>query len=91
MDWNLPKIIRDTVSDEKINKSLADANLPQQIEDAFKKENLKKDIAKKVSVNLKGQIEKRAEDIKYTIESRKALCAAAKATDPFDLAFRARP
>ena len=54
MDWNLPKIIRDTVSDEKINKSLADANLPQQIEDAFKKENLKKDIAKKVSVNLKG-------------------------------------
>ena len=70
MSWNLPKIARDTVSDEKINKSLADANLPLQIENAFKKENLKKDIAKKVSVNLKGQIEKRAEDIKYAIESR---------------------
>lgn len=70
MDWDLPEIARNTVSDNKIDKSLADAKLPQQIEDAFKKEKLKKDIAKKVSVNLKGQIEKRAEDIKYAIESR---------------------
>ncbi len=70
MGWNLPRIARRTMSDDKINKSFADANLPKQIEDAFKKEDLKKDIVKKVSANLKGQIEKRAEDIKYAIESR---------------------
>ena len=70
MEWNLPKIARQTMSDEKINKSFADANLPKQIEDAFTKADVKKDIINKVSANLKGQIEKRAEDIKYAIESK---------------------
>lgn len=70
MSWNLPKIARKTMSDDKINQSFKDANLPKQIEDAFKKPELKKDIVKKVSSNLKGQIEKRAEDIKYAIESK---------------------
>lgn len=70
MGWNLPKIARQTMSDEKINKSFADANLPKQIEDAFTKADVKKDIINKVSANLKGQIEKRAEDIKYAIESK---------------------
>ena len=70
MGWNLPKIARQTVSEEKINKSFADANLPKQIEDAFTKADVKKDIVKKISANLKGQIEKRAEDIKYAIESK---------------------
>ena len=57
MEWNLPKIARQTMSDEKINKSFADANLPKQIEDAFTKADVKKDIINKVSANLKGQIE----------------------------------
>ena len=70
MGWNLPKIARQTVSEDKINKSFADANLPKQIEDAFAKADVKTDIVKKVSANLKGQIEKRAEDIKYAIESK---------------------
>lgn len=70
MGWNLPGIARKTMTDEKINKSFSDANLPRQIEDAFKDAKLKNEIVKKVSVNLKGQIEKRAEDIKYAIESK---------------------
>lgn len=70
MGWNLPKIARITMKDEKIDKSFSDANLPRQIEDAFKDAKLKNDIVKKVSANLKGQIEKRAEDIKYAIESK---------------------
>lgn len=70
MGWNLPKIARQTMSDEKIDKSFKDAKLPKQIEDAFKDEKLKSDIVSKISTNLKGQIEKRAEDIKYAIESR---------------------
>ncbi|HBA69863.1 MAG TPA: hypothetical protein DCZ40_10985, partial [Lachnospiraceae bacterium] len=70
MGWKLPIFARETMTDEKINKSFSDANLPKQIEDAFKDVKLKEDIVKKVSANLKGQIEKRAEDIKYAIESK---------------------
>ena len=68
--WNLPKVARKTMTDDKVNKSFADANLPKQIEDAFKDAKLKNEIVNKVSANLKGQIEKRAEDIKYAIESK---------------------
>ncbi len=70
MGWNLPKIARQTLTDSKINTSFSEANLPKQIENAFNDENLKNDIVKKVSANLKGQIEKRAESIKYAIESK---------------------
>lgn len=70
MGWNLPGIARKTMTDDKINKSFTDANLPKQIEEAFNDSKLKSDIVKKVSANLKGQIEKRADDIKYAIESR---------------------
>lgn len=68
--WNLPNIARKTMTDEKINKSLSEANLPKQIEDAFKDKKLKNDIVTKVSANLKLQIEKRVDDIKYAIESK---------------------
>lgn len=70
MEWNLPELARKTMTDEKINKSLADANLPKQIEDAFKNQKLKDELVSKVSANLKGQVAKRAEDIKYAIESK---------------------
>lgn len=70
MGWNLPKVARKTMTDTQIAQSFSKANLPKQIEDAFEKPELKNDIVKKVSVNLKGQIEKRAEDIKYAIQSR---------------------
>lgn len=70
MDWNLPELARKTMTDEKINKSLADADLPKQIEDAFKNQKLKDELVSKVSANLKGQVAKRAEDIKYAIESK---------------------
>ncbi len=68
--WNLPKLARETMTDDKINKSFTDANIPKQIESAFNDAKLKNEIVKKVSANLKGQIEKRAEDIKYAIESK---------------------
>ncbi|MCI6996189.1 MAG: hypothetical protein MR936_05175 [Eubacterium sp.] len=70
LDWNLPGLARKLITDNKINQCFAEANLPGKIEDSFKDEALKKDIMKKVSMNLKGQIEKRAEDIKYAIESK---------------------
>lgn len=70
MGWNLPKIARQTMTDEKVNKSFKDAKLSKQIEDAFKDEKVKNDIVSKISANLKGQIEERAEDIKYAIESK---------------------
>ena len=70
MGWNLPRIARQLMTDEKINRSFEDADLPRQIENAFKDEKLKSDIAGRISENLKGQIEKRVEDIKYAIESR---------------------
>lgn len=70
MGWNLPKLARKTMTDDKINKSFTDANIPKQIESAFNDAKLKNEIVKKVSANLKGQIEKRAEDIKYAIESK---------------------
>lgn len=70
MGWNLPAIARKTMTDEKIDKSLADANLPKQIENAFKDQKLKDELVSKISANLKGQVAKRAEDIKYAIENK---------------------
>lgn len=70
MGWNLPGFARKIMTDAKINKSFADAKIPDQIEAAFKDPTLKDEIVKKVSANLKGWIEKRAEDIKYAIESK---------------------
>lgn len=70
MNWNLPKIARQALKDKKINASLEKANLPEQIENAFKDDKLKTDLVQKISVNLKGQVQKRADDIKYAIESK---------------------
>jgi len=70
MGWNLPKLARKTMTDDKIDKSFTDANIPNQIETAFADAKLKDEIVKNVSANLKVQIEKRAEDIKYAIESK---------------------
>lgn len=67
MTYNLPKIARKAMNDEKIKTCFSNANIPEQIEKAFKNEDLQKDIAKKVSLNLKSQVRKRAEDIKYSI------------------------
>lgn len=70
MDWDLPGIARETMTDDKIDKSFTDANLPKQIEDAFKKQELKNEIVNKVSLNLKDQVAKRAQDIKYAIQNK---------------------
>lgn len=70
MSVNIPKIARKAMTDNKINESFEKADLPKQIKTAFNKSELTNNIVKKVSENLKGQIEKRAEDIKYAIESK---------------------
>lgn len=70
MDWNLPQVARKTMTDERINKSFAEANLPKQIYESFRDPKLREQIIEKVAANLKNQIELRAEDIKYAIESK---------------------
>lgn len=68
--YNLPNIARKLMKDEQINSSIMNANLPKQIENAFQDDELKTDIVQKVSINLKGKIQKRAEDIKYAIANK---------------------
>lgn len=70
MDYNLPKVARIIMTDAKINKCLVNTGLCEKIKEAFLKEEMKKNIVKKVSLNLREQIEKRAEEIKYAIESK---------------------
>ena len=70
MGWDLPIIARKTMTDDKINQSFAEANLPAKIEAAFKDQTLKNEIVNKVSLNLKDQVAKRAQDIKYAIQNK---------------------
>ncbi|MBQ9116961.1 MAG: hypothetical protein IJY04_08045 [Clostridia bacterium] len=67
MGWNLLKPLRKMVSIAKIDESFQKADLPGQIEKAFENEELKNDIVEKISENLREQIERRAEEIKYAI------------------------
>lgn len=69
-NFNLPKIARKALTENSINKSLTDANIAQKIADAFRKKQTKDDIIKEVSANLRGQIQNRAESIKYAIQSK---------------------
>ena len=70
MSWNLPKVARQVLTDKSIEKAFTDADIKKQVTDSFNKPELKNDIVKKVSENLKKQIKVRAEDIKYAIESK---------------------
>ena len=60
----------DPKSDEKIDAEIKKAGLKEKIRQSVLEEKTKKEIIDSVSSNLRGQIEKRAEDIKYVIESR---------------------
>lgn len=70
MEWDLPNPVRKLVSNDKIDECIRKADIPGQIEKAFKKAEVRNDIVKKVTVELKSQVEKRAEDIKYAIQSK---------------------
>lgn len=69
-DMNLPQWIRNRMTDEKIDAQIKKAGLKEKIRQSILEEKSKNDIINSVSSNLRGQIEKRAEDIKYVIESR---------------------
>ena len=69
-DINLPQWIRNRMTDEKIDAEIKKAGLKEKIRQSVLEEKTKKEIIDSVSSNLRGQIEKRAEDIKYVIESR---------------------
>lgn len=70
MSWDLPEIARKAVTDDKINECIRKADISGQIKKGFSSEKVINDIADKVTVQLKTQVEKRAEDIKYAIQSK---------------------
>lgn len=67
---NLPQWIRNNMTDKKIDAEIKKAGLKEKIRQSILEEKSKKEIINSVSSNLRSQIEKRAEDIKYVIESR---------------------
>ena len=66
---NLPQWVRDRVKDEKIDAKIKEAGIKEKIRRSILEEDSKKSIVKSVSESLRGQVEKRAESIKYEIES----------------------
>lgn len=67
---DLPQWVRDRMSDSKIEKQVQKANLKAKINASIQEEESKQRIIRSVSENLSRQIIKRADDIKYVIESR---------------------
>lgn len=68
--WDLPSFARKLMSDKKIDEEIRKASLRGKIKASILEEESKRQVTASVLENLRGQIEKRAEDIKYVIESR---------------------
>lgn len=68
--YDLPQWVRDRMTDEKIDKEMAKNDLAAKVRAEILKDESKAEITRAVTDNLRGQIEKRAEDIKYVIESK---------------------
>lgn len=66
---NLPNVARNLLSDAKIDAKIREMNLAKTVQEAFLKPGAKQPIKKALSQALSIQVEKRAEDIKYIIES----------------------
>ena len=66
---NLPNVVRNLLSDAKMDAKIREMNLAKTVEDAFLKPESKEPIKKALSQALSIQVAKRAEDIKYIIES----------------------
>lgn len=67
--FNLPLWVRNKVSEEKIKSKIAQQDLASSIRSAILQDDAKKQIVKEVVDNLRVQVEKRAEEIKYVIQS----------------------
>lgn len=68
--WDLPGWARKLMSDKKIDEEIKKAGLRGKIKESILEEESRRQVTTSVLENLRGQIEKRAEDIKYVIESR---------------------
>lgn len=69
-DFDLPQWVRDRMTDEKIDKEMAKNDLASKVRAEILQDESKAEITRAVTDSLRGQIEKRAEDIKYVIESK---------------------
>ena len=66
---DLPDWVRKRMTDEKLEQQLEKANLRKDIRASFLEENAKNQMVDSVTKGLQKQVKKRAEDIKYVIES----------------------
>lgn len=69
-DVNLPKWVRDRMTDEKLAQQLTQANLKQNIKASFLEEDAKEKLVASITEGLEELVSKRAEEIKYVIESK---------------------
>lgn len=67
---NLPQWVRNRMTDEKIKAELDKANIKAKVKESLLKPEAKKKITSSISDTLSTQIKKRADDIKYVIESK---------------------
>ncbi len=67
---DVPKMFRKLMSDKKIDEEIRKAGLYGKIKAAVLEEKSRHQVTDSVLESLREQIEKRAEDIKYVIESR---------------------
>lgn len=68
--WDLPEFARKLMTDKKIDKEIEKAGLREKIKQSIMEKDSAQRITSSVLDSLRSQIEKRAEDIKYVIESR---------------------
>lgn len=67
--WDLPDIARKLLTDKKINEQIKKADLKKKIFDGLLDEQNKTNIVNAISLALREQVEKRADDIKFVIEA----------------------
>ena len=67
---NLPKVFRRVLTDAKLDRELQNANMSKKIAEEIKTEKVKKQVSESVTAGLEKLIRKRAEEIKYMIESK---------------------
>lgn len=65
-----PVVLRKVMTDAKLDKELQKANMNQKIINAIQEEKVKKQVSESVADGLEKLIRKRAEEIKYMIESK---------------------
>ncbi len=67
---NLPQWVRDRMSEEKLNKQLADSDMRQKIRESILEKDTRDHLVTSITKGLRQQVAVRAEDIKYVIESK---------------------